>query len=101
MRTSEYRAWLQMRISEKGAKDKISRCKKVEMALSTALDAEYKKDKGGSVLAVLQYSTEDEHNNVPAPPEFKFKEGSHIRFRMTDLRSATKDYFKFCQEVKF
>ena len=33
--------------------------------------------------------------------EFKFKEGSHIRFRMTDLRSATKDYFKFCQEVKF
>ena len=42
MRTSEYRAWLQMRISEKGAKDKISRCKKVEMALSTDLDAEYK-----------------------------------------------------------
>jgi hypothetical protein len=98
MRKEEFIKWLSSEIKAKPASDCASRCRKVENALGIDLDDEYNKDGGRELLNTrLAYSVADERANKPAPPGFNFKEGSSIRFRMTDLRSATKKYFSFCQ----
>jgi hypothetical protein len=100
MKTDEFRAWLQsLPMNPKPMKDCISRCRKVEAALSVDLDKEYRKDRGKAVISALTYTPEDERNHKVAPESFKFKPDANIRFRFTDLRSATKKYFSFC-EVK-
>lgn len=98
MRTDEFRIWLQeFPLNPKPLKDCISRCKKVEKALQIDLDKEYKKDRGVSVLSALKYTPEDEKNHREAPECFNFKPDANVRFRFTDLRSATKKYFAFCE----
>ena len=98
MRTNEFRSWLQsLSMNPNPIKDCISRCRKVEAALSVDLDKEYSKDFGFGVLAALTYTATDERNHKAAPASFNFKPNANIRFRFTDLRSATKKYFSFCE----
>lgn len=97
MRTDEFRSWLQKSgLGPKPLKDCISRCRKVEKALQIDLDEQFESDRGQSVISSLRYSADDERNGIQAPECFGFKEGANIRFRFTDLRSATKKYFSFC-----
>lgn len=99
MKTEEFKSWLQsIPMNPLPVKDCISRCRKVEAALSVDLDEEYEKDRGENVIVSLTYTIEDERNHKTVPENFKFKEGSNIRFRFTDLRSATKKYFSFCEK---
>ncbi len=98
MKTDEFRTWLQsLPMNPKPMKDCISRCRKVEAALSVDLDKEYRKDHGKAVISSLTYTPEDERNHKAAPESFKFKPDANVRFRFTDLRSATKKYFSFCE----
>ena len=98
MKTDEFRTWLQaLPMNPKPMKDCISRCRKVESALSVDLDKEYRKDRGKAVIAALTYTPEDERNHKAAPESFKFKPDANVRFRFTDLRSATNKYFSFCE----
>ena len=77
MRDEEFRIWLQkLPMNKNPMKDCISRCRKVEKALSIDLDKEYEKVTGN----------------------FNFKPDAKIRFRFCDLRVAVKKYFSFCQE---
>lgn len=46
MRKEEFKEWLSTRIKKKPTSDCMSRCKAVEIALHTDLDAEYALDKG-------------------------------------------------------
>ena len=99
MKADEFKAWLQARTMKPlPVKDCISRCRKVEKALSVDLDEEYEKDCGETVILALTYTVNAERNNKAAPGDFSFKPGANIRYRFTDLRSATKKYFSFCKE---
>lgn len=100
MRDDEFRTWLQsLPMNSKPLKDCVSRCRKVEKALAVDLDKAYKKDGGKSVIKALTYTPSDERNNKPAPEGFNFKPDANIRFRFTDLRSATNKYFTFCRDT--
>lgn len=99
MKTNEFRTWLQsLPMNPHPIKDCISRCHMVEKALSVDLDKEYQKDHGKTVTIVLTYTPKDEKENKPAPDGFKFKPEAKLRLRFTDLRSATKKYFLFCEK---
>lgn len=101
MKTSEFKEWLLLSLNPKPAKDCISRCRKVEAALSVDLDREYEKDRGRSVISRLMYTLGDERMQIAAPDGFGFKPGANPRLRLTDLRSASKKYFKFCEARAF
>ena len=100
MRREDYTKWLAGRLNPKSVKDRISRCKSVEVALGIDLDEEYKKDFGKSVIEHLRYSRADAVANKPFPQEFSFKEGANKIQRLIDLRSAVKNYFIFCDTAK-
>lgn len=100
MRIAEFKEWANGKVTDKAIKDGVSRCKKIEMSLKIDLDTEYAHDGGQSLLTKLAYSPSDERAGKPAPAGFEFTDTAKIRFRMTDLRSAAKRYFKFCQEVQ-
>ena len=99
MRKDEFKKWLLVRIKQKPANDYVSRCKTVETSLQVDLDEEFAIDKGKLLLSKMQYSVEDERANKEAPEGFHFKENAHIRFRMSNLRSAVNIYFDFCEET--
>lgn len=100
MKDNEFRAWLySIPMNPNPIKDCISRCRKVEKALAVDLDKAYKKDGGKAVIKALTYTPSDEKNNMPIPEGFKFKPDANIRFRFTDLRSATNKYFAFCRAM--
>ena len=99
MRDEEFRIWLQkLPMNKNPMKDCISRCRKVEKALSIDLDKEYEKDHGESVITMLTYTMEDERNGKEITGNFNFEPDAKIRFRFCDLRVAVKKYFSFCQE---
>ncbi|MBR9952670.1 hypothetical protein [Alitiscatomonas aceti] len=98
MRKEEFKEWLSTRIKKKPTSDCMSRCKAVEIALHTDLDAEYALDKGKRLLQKMQYSISDERKQKAAPTEFHFKDNANIRYRMANLRSAVNKYFEFCKE---
>ena len=99
MRVEEFEKWLKKQTLTKNAiKDCLSRCKRVEKALSIDLDDEYKKDEGESVLTLLTYTPKDARNGKPVPGNFSFKPGTDICFRFRDLKTSTKKYFAFCGE---
>lgn len=96
MRKDEYGKFLEGKLKPKSAKDRISRCRSVEKALSVDLDEEFKKDGGAYVMRMLNYSIQDERSNKPLPDGLSFKSGANVIQRITDLRSAVKQYFVFC-----
>ena len=97
MRDEAYRNWLQGKISSRPISDSISRCRRIEECLKLDLDEEYKKDGGRGLIALLEYTADDEGLNRPAPEEIYFTPGSNIRSGMSSLRSAVKKYFEFCR----
>ena len=99
MRKEEFKEWLSTRIKKKPTSDCMSRCKAVEIALHTDLDAEYALDKGKRLLQKMQYSISDERKQKAAPTEFHFKDNANIRYRMANLRSAVNKYFEFFHET--
>lgn len=100
MRKEAYAEWLTDKIKPKSIKDRISRCSAVEKALGIDLDKEYKRDGGAAVLKKLDYTLRDLHAGKQFPKEFTFKNADTVVQRMTDLRSATRQYFLFCGEKK-
>lgn len=98
MKKEEYRQWLDGRINSHAIKDRLSRIKKIESVLSVDLDEEYAKDKGKKVLEMLSYTRTDAKNGKEAPSFIHFKEGVDAVKRLTDLRSAVKQYYKFLSE---
>ena len=96
MRKDEYGKYLENRLKPNSAKDRLSRCKSVEKALGVDLDEEYKKDGGTRVMEMLSYTIQDARDNKPLPAGLAFKPGANIIQRITDLRSAVKQYFAFC-----
>lgn len=97
MRKQEYRAWLEGKMKPASIKDRLSRCNHVETALKVDLDAEYRADQGTRVLDLLKYNINDYRAKKPLPKGISFKEGANVNQRMGDLRSATAQYFAFCE----
>ena len=96
MRKAEYRSWLEGQLKPASIKDRLSRCASVEAALGVDLDKEFKKDGGKRVLGLLQYNINDLRAGKKIPEGFRFKEGTNVNQRMTDMRSAAGRYFDFC-----
>ena len=100
MRDDAYRNWLQGKISSRPISDSISRCRRIEESLRLDLDEEFAKDGGRSLVNLLEYSSEDENLNRPAPDGISFSPGSNIKNGMSSLRSAVKKYFEFCRSSR-
>ncbi|WP_169788236.1 MULTISPECIES: hypothetical protein [Bacillota] len=100
MRDDAYRNWLQGKISSRPISDSISRCRRIEESLRLDLDEEFAKDGGRSLVNLLEYSSEDESLNRPAPDGISFSPGSNIKNGMSSLRSAVKKYFEFCRSSR-
>ena len=98
MKKEEYRKWLDGRINSHAIKDRLSRIAKIESALKVDLDKEFATDGGKRVLDMLSYTRRDANNGKEAPEYIMFKEGVDVVKRLTDLRSAVKQYFKFLSE---
>lgn len=73
MRKEEFKEWLSTRIKKKPTSDCMSRCKAVEIALHTDLDAEYALDKGKRLLQKMQYSISDERSKKRHLQNFTLK----------------------------
>lgn len=100
LKSEDFKQWASNKITDRAIKDGVSRCRKIEKSLNVDLDEEYTRDGGQTIISRLVYSSDDERNGKPAPDGFSFKVDANIRFRMTDMRSAAKRYFKFCQETQ-
>lgn len=100
MKKEEFRSYLSGSIQKKPISDRLSRCAAVECALKIDLDEEYAKDRGVTVLSKITYGKRDVDAGVPLPKGFSFKEGCNVVQRMTDLRSAVKMYFSFCDTIR-
>lgn len=100
MRDEAYRNWLQGKISSRPISDSISRCRRIEESLKINLDNEFLKDGGRSLMALLEYSSEDERLGRPAPTGINFLPGSNVKNGMSSLKSAVKKYFEFCYSTK-
>ena len=98
MRIAEFNDYLKDSLKPRAAKDRISRCKKVEAILGVDLDEAFRQDGGERVMNSLKYTIKDFRAGKPAPSGFTFKEGSNINQRMIDLRSSVNSYFKFCSK---
>ena len=96
MKRDEFREYLSTQIKKKPVSDCLSRCITVEYALKVDLDEQFAADKGEYVLSKLAYCKRDMDAGKPLPTEFSFKEGCNVVQRMTDLRSAVKRYFAYC-----
>ena len=95
MKKEEYKNWLEGKLKAPSIKDRLSRCSKVEKSLGVDLDVEFERDGGEAVLKQLSYTIHDAKNHVPLPKGMSFSENANINQRMTDLRSAAKQYFVF------
>ena len=100
MKKEEFRNYLSASIQKKSISDCLSRCKTVEYVLKVDLDKEYDKDGGTKVLSKLSYSKKAMEAGTPLPKGFSFKKGGNAIQKMTDLRSAVKRYFSFCDAIK-
>ena len=80
--------------------NQLSRCGRLEKCMRLDLDQEYLENGGNSLMEKLQYSAEDQASGKPAPDGIIFKEGADIRNGMASLRSAARDYFRFCRSFK-
>ena len=100
MQKENFRNWLAQKRTPRAVSDCISRCLRVEKALSVDLDDEYAKDGGRRVIESLSYGKREADIGVVFPNRFGFSEGCNQVQRYTDIRSATKKYFSFCEATK-
>lgn len=100
MRYNEFSEWMENKIKKNSIRDCLSRCKKVEKSLGVDLDEEFQKDEGNTVLVALSSEKYDDNDLKKISEEFGFKEGSNIKFRLSDMKSAVKRYFKFLEGNK-
>lgn len=102
MRENEFREWMSnlgtMQVRPIG--DAVSRCRRVVRSLNIDLDEEYAKDRCISLLKVLDYTTEDARNGLPADPRFGFEPGANIKNGMASLRAAVNKYIEFCDTTR-
>ena len=95
---STYRSWLEQRgYAEGTVQAQLHRTGRVEECYGN-LDEHYDKDRLGSVIDELRYSTADERRNKPNPSRIPFS--GNIRNNLASYRNATERYCKFRRETQ-
>lgn len=95
MKYDEFKIWLETRMDARSIASRLSNCRRLE-TFKHDLDQQFAKDKGRSLIELLEYSAEDERSGREAkhciPIEGKIRKGT------ATLKAAANLYFKFAED---
>ena len=98
MNQEKFRKWMKVEKSDGTIRTYIARCMRAESVLGVDLDSEYKRDCGKTIICKLEYTRDDERNNVFPTNDFHFNDNTNIYMGIHSIRASVKKYFDFLSD---